>query len=88
MSASAQIDHAVELGRLLRRDLLGVHGVHGDLGAEPVLGEQHADGDDQDQHQAVEQGEEHADEHGVENDEEEARQEHAVGQAFVGRNVA
>ena len=34
------IDHAVELGRLFGRDLLGVHGVHGDLGAEPVLAEQ------------------------------------------------
>jgi len=31
--------------------LLGVHGVHGDFGAEPVLGEEHTDRDDQDQHQ-------------------------------------
>ena len=36
------VDHTVQLGRLLGRDLLGVHGVHGDLGAEPVLAEQHA----------------------------------------------
>jgi len=82
------VDDAVELGRLLGRDLLGVHGVHGDLGAEPVLAEQEPDPDDQDQDEAVEEGEEDADERGVEHDEEEPRQEHPVGQAPVRLDVA
>ena len=82
------VDHAVQLGRLLGRDLLGVHGVHGDLGAEPVLAEQQPDADDQDQDEAVEEVEEDADEHGVEHDEEEPRHEHPVGEAPVRRDVA
>ena len=57
------VDHAVQLGRLLGRDLLGVHGEHGDLVAEEVLAERAApNADDQDQDEAVEQGEEDADE--------------------------
>ena len=47
------VDHAVQLGRLLRRDLLGVHGEHGDLVAEEVLAEQQPEHDDQDQDQAL-----------------------------------
>ena len=56
MSASAHSRSTTpcSCGRLLGRDLLGVHGVHGDLGAEPVLAEQEPERDDQDEDEAVE----------------------------------
>jgi hypothetical protein len=81
MSASAQ-------GRLLGRDLLGMHGVHGDLVAEEVLAEQEPEADDQDQDEAVEQREEDADERRVEHDEEEPRHEHPGRQAAVRLDIA
>ena len=42
------------------------------------------EGDDQDQRQALQQGEEHADQDGVEDDEEEPRHQHACRQAPIG----
>ena len=82
------VDDAVQLGRLLGRDLLGVHGVHGDLGAEPVLAEDQREGDDQHQGVGHADRDQDADDQPVEQDEEEPRHEHAVGQAAVGLDVA
>ena len=90
MSASAQRRSTTpwSCGRLLGRDLLGVHGVHGDLGAEPVLAEQQDEADDEDEREGEADREQDADERAVEHDEEETRHEHAVGQAPVGLDVA
>jgi len=64
-----------------------VHGEHGDLVAEEVLAEQEPEGDDQNQRQALQQGEEHADQDGVEHDEEEPRQQHACRQTPIWLDV-
>ena len=82
------VDHTVQLGSLLGRHLLGVHGVHGDLGAEPVLAEEQREGDDQHEGEREADGDQDADHQPVEQDEQEARQEHPVGQPPVRWNVA
>ena len=82
------VDDAVQLGRLLGRDLLGVHGVHGDLGAEPVLAEDQDKGDDQHQGVGEADRDQDPDDEAVEEDEEEPRQEHPVGEAPVGLDIA
>src|ERR1019366_8647273 len=66
---------------------LGVHGEHGDLVAEEVLAEQEPERDDQDEEKALQHEEEHADQDGVEDDEEEARHQHAGGQAPIRLDV-
>jgi hypothetical protein len=81
------VDDPVQLGSLLGRDLLRVHGEHGDLVAEEVLAEEQPEGDDEDEHEALQDDEEHPDQDGIEHDHEEAGHEHAGGQAPIGLDV-
>ena len=67
------VDDAVELGLLLGGDDVPVHAEEGDLVREPVLAEQEGRGDDEDHAEVEADGEEDADDQGVEKDHEAVR---------------
>ena len=80
------VDHAVQLGRLLRGHLAGAHGPHRDLVGAPPLPEGDADRDGRDRHGpagAVDVGDDQRDEAHEQRPEQEHGEGHPGGQPGV-----